>query len=477
MKPLKIYIEPNSSHFFSTIEIKFVFKTLCRTIGVPWQFLDSLSNNEPIDIYYGNMSYQNSILQIKRSEKAAHWSELNIVKKEGLTYFDFEKNQHEKIQNVSNQTIINPDIIYASFFLLTGKFEENISKDKWDRHEIKDTLLYKEDLLHTPIVDQYAKLIKKIFNESHSFLPKWPNGAKVALALSHDTDYPEMIKWIEALRYTFQKKKIYPKKIWEILSGKESFWRFEEWLNLEESYGFKSAFYMCSFKGNLIRYFLIAPDTFYNINKAKYKDIAKLITGKGWEIGLHSSFNAYKSEEQFKKEKEVLATVLNTEVVGNRHHYWHLNQDNPSETALIHQKIGLEYDTSVVFEKHSGFRYGICSPYQLFNKENQEELSIYQLPPTLMDDHLFGYAKNAKFASYQEHIDSLIDAIYENEGIFVTDFHTRVLNETFFPDWGNAYKYLLSEFARRGECFNATPKDLTRIWAERASEIEKHSIG
>jgi hypothetical protein len=477
MKPLKIYIEPQNLPFFNEQEIKYVFRTFCKIMGIPWHFIHSVSDNEYVDIAYSKNPVQQARLQIYPTQKTAYWSEIELIKDSGLVLFNFDKDNSKTIliKSESGKTTLELDIIYAAFYILTGKFEAGIVKDKWDRHEVKDTLLYKEDLLHTPLVDTYIQWVKKLFTQTHEFIPKWPNNAKIALALSHDTDYPDMIKGIETLRFAYQKKKIDLKKTFEILSGKESFWRFEEWVKIEKDFGFKSAFYMCSFKGNLPRYFLIAPDTFYNINNNKYKQVAKFLIKEGWEIGLHSSFNAFKSEDVFRKEKKKLENTFEIEVAGNRHHYWHLNQDKPYETALIHQNIGLKYDTSVVFEKHSGFRYGICSPFQLFHVEKKSSLDILQLPPTLMDDHLFGYAKNAKFGSYQEHIDSLLNAVYDNEGIFVTDYHVRVLNDTFFPDWGNSIKYLMQNISDKGGYYNATPKEIAQHWKVRINLIERES--
>ena len=163
------------------------------------------------------------------------------------------------------------------------------------------------------------------------------------------------------------------------------------------------------------------------------------------------------------------------EILGNRHHYWHMNPENPSETALIHQNSGLFYDSSISFERHSGFRYSICTPFNLWNEKASEALSILQLPPTLMDDHLFGHAEHTSFSNYEEHIDSLVNAVTENGGVFVADFHVRVLNSTFYPKWADAYKYLLETVTRKGEFYIDTPLNISKHWQQRITKIKESS--
>lgn len=477
MKPLKIFIELNKESLLNISEVKYVFKTLCDIAGIPWHFINKNREKET-DITYSFSQPENTKLWIKQATKQSTIESLKSFKSNEIILFDIEcENLATPVfSDNEGNTKIFYDMVFSSFLLLTGGFEKAIVKDRWDRHQIKDVLLYQQNLLHTPIIDGYVMFLKNHFEKSHSFVPKWPNGSKVALALSHDTDYPEMIKPIEALRYTFHNKTINLKKIIDILKGKESFWRFHEWVNIEESFGFKSAFYMCSFKGNLVRYFLIAPDTFYDIRKSKFKEVANHLLLKGWEIGLHSSFNAYKSKKSFESEKFILENTFNTKVVGNRHHYWHLNQEKPYETCKIHQEVGFLYDSSLAFEKHSGFRNGVSSPFCVFDPENKKEIDIIQIPPCLMDDHLFGYAQNTSFSNYKEHIDSLIDSVYMHEGLFMTDFHVRVLNETFFPEWGNAYKYILMTFKNRGGVYNSTPHDIASHWKNRLESIRQFCV-
>jgi len=470
---IKVKIDIDNSCFLDKLEIQYIFETLCISIGIPWCFL-AKEDYSPCDVYYGIKEGYNASIFIKAAKAPKKNAE--IIEYEGLHFIENKNYSKEKpYETFDGEIIFNNDIIYNAFYLLTGEDESNIERNKWDQHNIVQSILY-EKSLHKPIVNEYGIFIKNYFIDQFEFIANWPNGKKAALMLSHDVDYPEIIKPIEVLRYLFSNRlKSKAITIWNILIGKESFWLFDKYMALEESYGAKSAFYFSSFKGNLLRFFMKAPDPFYSIKKQKYKSLVKVMKERNFEVGLHSSYLAYLSAEQFKSEVTSLKKTFKLKELGHRHHYWHTNPEDPSETCFIHQEAGLAYDSSMSFEQHSGFRYSICTPFHLWNKKKHEPLNIIQLPPTLMDDHLFGYKHLSSFSHYEENIDSLLQAVIANNGIFVADFHVRVLNQTFFPNWGVAYEYLLKRVQKIDQFYIETPLNIQKFCLNRELLIRNKS--
>ncbi|PSR11689.1 MAG: hypothetical protein DA408_00180 [Bacteroidetes bacterium] len=476
---LKIKITDIDKNALALKEIKYIFETLCLTIGTPWHFVPAHFTG-PVDVYYGLNETVSARLYIKANPESVLKSKKapRVFQESGITFMDFSDQPVAASYTTTsdNQVVLKNDIVYSLFYLIAGKSEADIPRNKLDQHDVFQSVLYKNNLLHTPVFNQYAELIAELFADVYEFAPRWKDGKKAALALSHDTDYPEMIKSIEILRYILtNRNKLKFSTIPDILSGKNHFWQFDNFIELEQAYGAKSAFYFCPLKGSLFRYFFIAPDPFYDTSTTKFKAVFKKLNDIGFETGLHSSYFAYQSLASFKKEKEKLQEEAGFEIVGNRHHYWHLNQDDPSETAFIHQESGLFYDSSLSFEKHSGFRYSICTPFNLWHKTQEKALSILQLPPTLMDDHLFGHARNHSFATFKEHIDSLVQSVADYRGVFVADFHARVLNTTFFPQWGEAYQYLLEAIAAREDFYIDTPINICKYWQERMTHLKNQA--
>jgi len=269
-----------------------------------------------------------------------------------------------------------------------------------------------------------------------------PNNKKYAVALSHDVDYPEIIYWIEILRNP-------TKDVKRIL--KENFWKFEENMQLERSYNMVSAFYFCATQGNLFRYFFGIPDPFYDIEARHFKEIIQYLDQCNFEIGLHASYLAHRSLEMFRQEKEKLEKVLGKPVYGNRHHYWKMNNDNIFETSQMHKEIGLLYDSSINY----GYS-GKCEPYQL---------CVLEIPVVLTDSQLFRYQKY----DYRKEIDRTIELVRQKNGVLMVDFHVRVLNTFFFPEWADAYKYLLKKISEKDDFYCNTPLNIAKWWNENSN--------
>jgi hypothetical protein len=474
MKPVRIIIEKIQDGPLTIHEIKYTFRTLLNIAGLPFFFLKD--QKDRADIYYGKDGPGDHGLFIERADirKENIGSPIKVVKENNdvfLLFSDKQRKDHLLIRD-NNQTCIWNDIIFSSFYLLSGWAERFIPRDKKDRHVVEESFLYREKVLHDPIVNQYATLLRDLFRASHNPIPPWPSNKKYAVALSHDVDYPEMIRSIEVLRY-LGKYKLSAKlaKVIDLLTGKENFWKFEDWVGLENRYGLKSAMYFCGAKGSLLGYFLKAPDPFYDVRKDQFKRVLNALVQKGFEVGMHSSYLAYQSIDQFLEEKKTVEESLGEPIFGNRHHYWHMDPDHPSETAVMHDEMGLSYDSSVCFAKRCGFRFGICSPFHFYDPIRQREVGSLELPPSLMDDHLFKYFPLSYFAKPQYEMDALIDSARGYAGLFFVDYHVRGFNETFYPKWRESYEYILKKIGEEGDFYSDTPLNIAKFWKTREEDI------
>ena len=104
-----------------------------------------------------------------------------------------------------------------------------------------------------------------------------------------------------------------------------------------------------------------SPDTWklyygrYKIDDLKIIEIIKKLDRNNWEIGVHGSYDSYKSLKKLEEEKVVLEKILNKKIDGISQHYTNLIIP---ETWEYHDKIGLKYDSSLGFVDSIGFRRG-----------------------------------------------------------------------------------------------------------------------
>lgn len=360
------------------------------------------------------------------------------------------------------------DLLGGLYWLLSGEGEAQAPRDRHGRPQPEGL---RASLLEVPALERCAAWLRRALGREDSYLPPWPEGRPFALALSHDVDYPELLRRVETLR-TLARGSLGASL--RTLLGRESFWQFPAWMELERAAGATSAFYFCGRRGSLLGYLLADPDPFYDVGSPRFQRLLSELEAGGWEVGLHASFAAREGVERFRQEKQRVESALRRPIEGVRHHYWNLDPERPEKTLRLHSEAGFRYDSSLGYETRSGFRRGTCSPFRPFDRDALEPLAIWQVPPSLMDDHLFGYAAGIAATERRARIDALVETVRDSGGVLCVDWHVRVLNETFFPRWGEAYRYLLSRVA---DAYVATPAEIARHWEEREQQLRAASNG
>ena len=474
VKPVRIFIDQQSGLPLPMERVKYTFRTLLTIAGLPVHFL---ARQENPDIYYGPKP-ADALLRIVPSRVTIQDATLPAsFCREGLPLLDFESSTPPPPPTRDGaRTTLGADMIMAAYYLLTGGSERFIQRDGKDNHDVRQSWLYQNNLLHVPLVDLYAGYIKGLFT-SYNPIPPWPGGRTHAFAASHDVDYPEMVRPIEALRYLMQNKAASsPGVLADIAAGRNSFWQFEEWLALETQLKARAAFYFCGKPGTLLDYFLTAPDPFYDVSAPHFKDAMKKIQDQGGEVGLHAGYLCYKTPGALEREKAAVEAAAGGPISGNRHHYWHMDPEGPFRTARMHAAAGLRYDCSICFERRPGFRYSVASPFHLYDPENEKPVPVLQIPSTLMDDQLFGYKGLTRFASVDEEVEELIRQVKSSGGVMMLDYHQRVLNKTFFDGWGESFQRIARAMMEDSATFHDTPANIAAHWLEREAELEKLSL-
>jgi len=475
-KPLKIFIDTTSIPL-TLDQTKYVFKLLLKTAGFPYYFIRTIKN---ADIIYSDNQKSNSKLFIRADKKLkialSRDYKKRIVEEENIPFIiiDGLSSQSKNLLQKKRKTIsIKNDIIFTIYYIIMGFQENYIPRDRHGIHNVRHSFLFKKGYLYKPLVNIYVNFIRFLFAKTHKPIDIWPNKKKFALVLTHDCDYIEMKRYIELIRYIFMHKLcVNPIKLIEIMfSQRQTFWNFDDWMKIEQKYGLKSTFFFCAIKGSLLKYYFTSPDPFYNIKKTKYRKLFNKLKNKNFEIGLHSSYQAYSSKKRFREERLKLMRFSKSEVLGNRHHYWHTS-DNFIETVKIHQKVGFLYDTSLAFDHHSGFRRSICTPLKFFDIKTTKELDILEMPTALMDGQLFNLLKYNYLQKKESVIDALIDSVKKYNGMLIVDYHTRVLNKDFFPGWKKSYIYLLDKATRGKDYYSDTILNIAKYWLNREKIIE-----
>lgn len=370
------------------------------------------------------------------------------------------------------------DVILDVFCLATGQEERSWPYNKHGHYDLSATPFHRERVLRLALASSLGRWLEMIF-QTLAFpppKPRWPDGKRAAACLSHDVDYPEVIRWAEPIRILRRQGLSGLPAIRSVIAGARTHWHFASWVRLEQQFNLRSAFFFVARRGSLREFALGTPDPFYDIQSDRFAPVFRQLSGEGFEVGLHASYRAFDKVYDFAAEKARLERASGQEVHGNRHHYLHLKPADPESTLLMHERIGFRYDASLYHDRYVGWRRGLTWPYFPFHQDLRRELKTLQISTAWMDDQLFGY-KSENPGDRTEVLQGLGDTALEQGGCICVDVHDYVYDEMLFPGWRKAYTDLLEHLAIRSNIWFATPMEVAEHWINRSRVIRSVSDG
>ena len=440
VKALVVALERTVSD--SAIEVKYALQTLLHTAGFAVHFVWA-DENCSSDVYYGPRRDTNARIHIPavswRFDSAPDRPPASVRQALDLPFLVFSGETPTASHDGGDALRFPSDIVFAAYWLLTGAAEPSYPRSRFDNLDLDGSPLVRDALLVKPLVSLYATRIRRFLDPSGSTAAAWewegPN-ARAAFALTHDVDYPEIIRPIEVARVLAQRGASGISLASRVASGKSNFWIFHEWMQLAERVGTRPCFYFMARQGSLLQYALGTPDDFYDVRAPQFQRLFGELRDSGCEIGLHASYLAHRSADVLRREVQRIAAAAQVECAGNRHHYWHLDPDDPNETLRRHGEAGLRYDSSLGLEYYPGFRRAICHPFRVFHPATRRVLPTVQLPPAWMDDHFDRRLAKNRITDPDAAAVAILDVARDTRGIVVVDYHSRGLNPEFYPRYG-----------------------------------------
>ena len=483
MQKLKILIDPLIKARYGP-EICWIWRLLLTSIGYSWEEISPDSSECDI-------AYVTDLEKIETCKLCVYadlnlWDQRSGLRLENVARFDrlsyplFQgKHSPTPAFSVNNgQTVCERDIIFDAFWLITGQEERHWPKDKHGFFDLSGTTIFQKQVLRLALASSIACWVeKKLLTVGFSSpVPRWPANKRAAACLSHDVDYPAIKRWLEPIRIISRQGLSGFGAAVSVLAGKRTHWHFSSWVELEKKLNVRSAFYFAAVQGSIFKFAFGIPDPFYDVTSEQFKQLFRYLIEEGFEIGLHASYFAFTSLEKFKSEKEILQESTGLEILGNRHHYWHLNPDDVESTLLLHDQIGLEYDTSLTHEQYLGWRRGLSWPFFPFHEKRRREVKTLQLQTTWMDNHLFGHLEKNP-GTRRENLQVFINKAAEQGGCLVVDIHGYVFDDTLFPGWRKTYRWLVENLIDRSDFWIATPGEIADHWIKRYNSIANESYG
>lgn len=357
------------------------------------------------------------------------------------------------------------DWFEATRLWLTDAAHDGLPGDAFDVHERllpERSLQHRLGLLEVPVVNAYTDQLRTWLEARGAHLGRpfyLPEGKRAVVMLSHDVDMPidptDPLHplWLTALaarngratraaRFGLE----VARAAWAMARGRRDRHDvFAEVLEAEWRAGVRSTFFFAVRSSAHARAHTL--DVPYDLSRPVFRRAFALIRAYGAEVGLHLSYNARASHARMRRELETLRRLSGRDVIGNRHHFWHMRRPF-WRTLDDHGRAGLSYDSSIAFNGRPGYRLGVAWPFHPWSPLSKRRVESLQIPSMAMDGAFF-YNTAPDVPGTLARLEGLLATLKRYQGVAAIDWHVRTSwpgAERFAP-WGEAYLGLLELIA------------------------------
>lgn len=272
------------------------------------------------------------------------------------------------------------DILETIFFHIS-KIEEWFYGDQdLDQRRMMPSqkqFLVKHQLHQLPVVDHLVLAFAKAIGLSIS--PQ-----KTKIRITHDIDEvrwaPSLYKVLRASAGIIWRRQNWGSivQIWQTyLTSQQNEYDTFDWMLSDNSEIEKCIYFLV---GGTTQY-----DTPYDLDTPRMHAIFEMCKTKGYMIGIHPSYDCWRDEQMFERERTQLETTINIPVKISRQHYLHFDFN---KTPKILEKQDIKEDSSMGFNDRIGFRCGTGFGYHLYDFENERPFKFIETPLVIMDSAL-----------------------------------------------------------------------------------------
>jgi hypothetical protein len=331
--------------------------------------------------------------------------------------------------------------VFAAIFYLISRYEEYLPfiPDEFGRFKAHDSLAFKNDFLHLPVVDIWMNNFKIALQNKFPSLKIKP--AVFNAILTYDIDVAYKYHGRNLLRTTgsilkdilsFKIKNIVER--FHVLPGNEKDpWDVYE--NLKTMV----------LKHNLpcIFFFLLSDKSVHDRNlDYQNRAMKKLIdhTKLFAEIGIHPSFYSSSFPDKILIEKERLEKLSGKKITKSRQHYLKFILPDTYNSLL---SATITEDYSMGFSQMPGFRAGTCKPFYFYDLKNEKATELKIFPITFMESTLNISADPDK--AFQKMI-LLLQEVKKVNGTFISLWHNHTISATReYQEWRNLHEKMIQK--------------------------------
>jgi hypothetical protein len=339
----------------------------------------------------------------------------------------FEYNNSTVFFESSPDSVFPFDPFAASFYLVT-RYEEYFETelDKFGRFPTGKSILTELNLIKKPVVNIWADWLAKEINRKYPQIIFIKRRFKFISTIDIDNAWAYLNKGFWRTNAALVKS---------VLKGHISeFSSRRKVLKGKEKDPYHTYDYLDSvFSGNeeKVKFFFLLGDYGKYDKNLSHENIGfqKLILkiAQDYDIGIHPSFAGFLNGCHGKviRENGRLEKIVGRKISKSRQHYLNLKFPKTYQNLI---KAGMKEDYTLGYPEQTGFRAGICTPFNFYDLENEETTNLLVVPFQVMDGTLRNYLKLSPEEAFQE-TEMLMNEVKKVGGTFVSIWHNESVND------------------------------------------------
>lgn len=337
------------------------------------------------------------------------------------------------------------DLFGAAFYLLS-RYEEYLphTKDTYGRYSHANSLAYKHQFLHIPLIEYWQQGLHKALAQTNSgYIFKAP-AFEICISYDIDIAYKYNGKGVwrnlagfvkDALNFNWV---LIPERIGTLAGNiKDPFDQYEAILSLHKQTQIPAVFFLLvaarqeGYDKNI--------DPAYPVFQQLAGNIAALHT-----TGLHPSTAAFARHQLLQDEKKQLEGIIKKPITCSRQHYIMMNLPATYQALIT---AGIQADYSMGYGSINGFRASYSRPYHWFDLSTNTISDLVIHPFCWMDANSIFEEKQTPDEAKNQLI-HYTDALRQTGGILGLIFHNHFLTtDKHYSEWHKLWAWTIKYFS------------------------------
>jgi len=184
-------------------------------------------------------------------------------------------------------------------------------------------------------------------------------------------------------------------------------------------------------------------DEKYEVENSAFKSISDLAVSRGYQIGLHPSYNSYDDYVMITEERNKLQKATRQRVRTSRQHFLRFAFD---ETITALSDSGIYEDSSLGYQHRIGFRCGTAFTFLLYDLRRDRNSKVSETPLIIMDGALLDQFEGDAIIA-EKKLNDFIEKYSKNSHLTI-NFHNTIFDPTRYDTetmW-NMYDTIIEKY-------------------------------